>query len=126
MAKHRTRTSKQRKQLAADAAAADSSGTRAAIVLWMLTLFTALLCELGYLAGTWLMAAEPEEKAWELFADLMSISSQVFGLACLVLLGLVTYLRKALPPYPLAILAVLVGVIPLVLSYLRVTSPAAS
>ena len=83
-------------------------------VSWMLTVVTALLCELGTMATNWYVWFRPEAERVDVLARLLMFAALVIGLISLGLLLLVLRRRQQPPPRGIVAFAAVVGAAPLV------------
>jgi len=84
-------------------------------VVWMLTVMTALACELGAVAAAWTFSARPDWTNVGLLRDVLVFSSLVIGSLSLALAVIVWNLRRERPPIGITVFAVVVGVEPVLL-----------
>ncbi|MEK6237242.1 MAG: hypothetical protein N2C14_21235 [Planctomycetales bacterium] len=87
---------------------------RAVSILWMLTLWTAALCELGMFIAARLSQGHPDS-GLALLADVLYFASLVFGSICMGLLVPASRLHDEPLPQPLVAASLVVGFIPLMI-----------
>lgn len=93
-----------------------SGESRSAEVLtigWMLTVITALACELAFVAASWLGSRRPGDWS-QIFSSLMLFAALVVGFLALLLTPVVAKTRRVPPPRGVTIFAILVGALPLI------------
>jgi predicted phage tail protein len=105
--KHRRRGEKQ-------ARAAETRSADVLTVGWMLMVFTALVCECGFLATRWLAGAETGG-TWAVLMVLLLFASTVIGVCVLLLTPVVIKARRTPPPSAVVVFSVLVGAAPWVI-----------
>ncbi|HXT59030.1 MAG TPA: hypothetical protein VN699_10350 [Pirellulales bacterium] len=91
--------------------------TRSADVLtvgWMLVVFTALVCEVGFFATRW-FAGGDAGGTWAMLMALLLFASTVIGFVALLLTPVVIKARRTPPPNPVVVFSVLVGAAPWVI-----------
>jgi hypothetical protein len=89
----------------------ETSAAEAVTVAWLLAVMTALVCELGSAASLWLGRGK-ENIA--LLGSYLFFAALVVGAVSLILAGVVLRVRRVRPPHGVTILAIVVGLAPLV------------
>jgi hypothetical protein len=79
---------------------------------WMLSVLTTLVCEAGVLAAYWYAAKHPDAPKATAFFVLLLFAAAAIGLFSLCLLPIVVKLRGEIPPLPIVIFSVVVGLAP--------------
>lgn len=88
-------------------------------VCWMLGLMTTLLCEAGALLA-WLLALGFPAMQWvSLLSGVLLFAALVVGLGTIAAMPVVWRVRKNAPPKPIAVLALVAGLIPLAVILLQ-------
>lgn len=105
-------TKKRQKHSGSRTVSAESRSIEALTVGWMLTVFTALACELGFVVTRWLAGGD-EESSWAVLMALLLFASTVIGLFVLLLTPVVVKSRREPPPRGIVIFSVVVGAAPL-------------
>ena len=87
---------------------------------WMLSVVTALACEMvAALAALYLKAVDSTAVTLGVFAGFMLFAALVIGIVSLVMLPLVLWKRSVPPPRGVTALAIVAGAAPLVVVLLR-------
>ena len=86
---------------------------------WLLTTFTALVCELGAAAAVWFARRNPENLSLVMLAEVLTFAAVSTGLLSLGLLAAAWKLRTLKPPRGITVFAIVVGLAPLLLVLLR-------
>lgn len=114
-----SRTPKRRHQPSGGPPFEEDRVTEFLTVTWMMTVVTALVCELGIAATTWYVRLRPEAERIAILAGLLMFAALVIGLMSLGLLVLVLRRRRVPPPRGIIVFAAVVGAAPLVALLLR-------
>lgn len=88
-------------------------------VTWMMTVVTALICELGSVASTWFVRLRPESGRIAILGGVLTFAALVIGLISLGLLIAVVRRRQVPPPLGIIVFATVVGAAPLLAMLLR-------
>jgi hypothetical protein len=92
-------------------------------VAWMLSVMTALVCELGFVAARgYLLLVNAEAPTFQVLAAMLLFASLVIGLVSLGLMVLVVRMRQVAPPRGILTFAAVVAVAPMAAMLLRVLS----
>jgi hypothetical protein len=97
---------------------ANGGESRAAEVLtvgWMLCVFTATACEVGYALVRLVLSALWPAETWEVLLVLLLIACTLVGFLVLMLTPAVLRARRQPPPRAITVFALVVGAAPLVL-----------
>ncbi|HVX64469.1 MAG TPA: hypothetical protein VHC19_27850 [Pirellulales bacterium] len=94
------------------AGSAENRSIESLTIGWMLTVFTALACEVGFVAARWLAGGDTES-SWAILMALLLFASTVIGLLVLLLTPVVVKSRRQPPPRGIVIFSVVVGAMPL-------------
>lgn len=92
--------------------------SRAAEVLtvgWMLCVFTAMACEMGYALVTLLLSPLWPATSWDVLRVLLQVACTLVGFLVLMLTPAVLRARRQPPPRAITVFALVVGAAPLVL-----------
>lgn len=105
---------KQRRRRTRSGRAASGESKRADLLTsgWMLTVVTALACELGFAAAQWYSTVQ-RGTAVEPLGRLLLFAALLIGLAALLLTPVVLKSRRVPPPRGITLAAVAVGLAPL-------------
>jgi hypothetical protein len=94
----------------------ESRAAEAVTVAWMLSVMVAVVCELGWLATRWWIAAQPTAEMVAALGELLFFSALITGTMALVLVPVVLRSRSELPPRGITFFALVVGVLPLAIA----------
>lgn len=97
---------------------ASEGESRAAEVLtvgWMLCVFTAMACEVGYALVRLVLNAIWPAASWEVLLVLLLVACTLVGFLVLMLTPVVLRARRQPPPRAIVVFALVVGAAPLVL-----------
>lgn len=94
------------------ASSAESRSIESLTVGWMLTVFTTLACEVGFVAARWLAGGDTES-SWAVLMAMLLFASTVIGLLVLLLTPVVIKSRREPPPRSIVVFSVIVGALPL-------------
>jgi hypothetical protein len=84
-------------------------------VFWMLSVMTALLCEIGFaLSRAYLRLVDPMAARMEVLGGMLLFAAAVVGLISLAACVVVVRLRKVPPPFGLIVCGIVIGAVPLV------------
>ena len=97
----------------------EDQATEFLTVTWMMTVVTALICELGTVASTWYVRLRPESERIAILAGVLMFAALVIGLMSLGLLVSVVRRRQVPPPLGIIVFATVVGAAPLLAMLLR-------
>lgn len=111
IARQRSKQGRKQKKGSSETAAADT-----ATIFWMLTVFTTLLCELGW-AGARLYVAWVDSAAerMQLLGALLLLAAVVIGISALIMTPIVLRARRVPPPRGIVVFALLTAALPLLL-----------
>jgi hypothetical protein len=94
-------------------------------VAWMLSVMTALLCELGFAAArAYLLWVNAEAALIQALAAMLVFAALVVGFVSLGLMVIVVRMRREPPPRGIVAFAGVVGILPLVAILVRVVAVA--
>jgi len=94
--------------------AAETKAADAITVGWMLTVVSALLCELGAACSGWYVALHSQSQRMALLHGLLLFSAEVVGLASLLMIPVVYRVRRVPPPPSVTIGSVVIGAAPII------------
>ncbi len=97
----------------------ESAAAELMTVGWLLTTLTALACELGTVAATWIAQRDPQSLRIATLAGVLMLAAVCTGLMSLGLLAAAWRLRKVKPPRGITVFALFVGLAPLALFAIR-------
>jgi hypothetical protein len=83
-------------------------------VAWMLAVVIGLVSEIGAVAAMWYFNRQPEAKSIGAMGAVLYFTAFVAAIVSLVLLAVVYKARRAPPPLPIVVFALLVAAAPLV------------
>jgi hypothetical protein len=81
-------------------------------VCWLLSVLTALFCELGAAAALWYVSGRPDAKGIEALSAILMFAALLVGCFSLVLMAAVWKLRRARPPSGIMVFSTVVGLAP--------------
>lgn len=94
-------------------------GVEVLTIVWMLSVTTTLVCELGAVAARWCSRMAPDNMLLTALSGLLLFAAAVVGLITLVLTPLVAKARRRGPPRGIVVFALAIGIAPLVVMLLR-------
>ncbi|HVC98573.1 MAG TPA: hypothetical protein VND64_33210 [Pirellulales bacterium] len=97
-------------------ATAESRPADVATIGWMLTVFTAMVCELGFAATHWFAAANPDGPL-EVLSRVLLFAAVVIGLISLLTASVAIKTRRQPPPRGITVFGLLVGAAPLAIVF---------
>lgn len=106
---------KRRKRPSASRAARELRGTEILTTVWMLTVLTALACQLGFLAIRLAAAWSWRSTTFDVLAGILLFAAVVVGFISLLLSGVVVKSRSEATPRPVLVFSLIVGAAPLVM-----------
>ncbi len=103
---------KRQKRAESRAVSRENRSVETLTVGWMLMVFTAMVCEVGFLIAQWLAGADAESP-WVVLMAVLLFASTLIGLFILVLTPVVIRSRRTPPPRGITVFSVVVGALPL-------------
>ena len=91
----------------------DAFAAEVLTVAWMLTVITALGCELGSAAARIYLAVSPNAQVAAVVSEVLFLSAVVAGLLSLVLAAAVFKVGRVRPPRGVTVFAIVTGIAPL-------------
>jgi hypothetical protein len=92
-------------------------------VAWMLSVMTALVCELGFVgARAYLLLVDPKTATIQALAAMLLFAALVIGLVSLGLMVLVVRMRRVTPPRGILVFAAVVSLVPIAAMLVRLLS----
>ncbi len=88
-------------------------------VCWMLAVMTVVLCEAGAGIGGIVLSQRPESRSLQSLVDVLLFAALVVGLGAVAFMPVLWRLRRIAPPKPIAWLAVVVGLAPIGITFVR-------
>ena len=93
-------------------ATSESRPADVATIGWMLTVMTALICELGFAVTHWFATANPDGPL-DVLSRMLLFAAAVIGLISLLAAPVAIRTRREQPPHGITVFALLVGAAPL-------------
>ena len=107
--------SKRKPRPAAQPTAAEPATVETLTVGWMLSVITALVCEMGFAAARgYLLVVDPASAKMQVLATVLLFASFVIGVASLGLAYGVVRSRRTQPPQGILVFSIVVGAVPAV------------
>lgn len=94
-------------------------GVEVLTVVWMLSVMTTLVCELGAVVSRWGLWLAPEAGMLGVLSGVLLFAAAVIGAIALLMTPLVVKLRRHRPPRGILVFAVAVAVVPFIVIFLR-------
>jgi hypothetical protein len=92
-------------------------------VAWMLSVMTALVCELGFVAARgYLLLVDAKTATIQALAAMLLFAALVIGLVSLGLMVLVVRMRRVTPPRGILVFAAVVSLVPVAAMIVRLLS----
>ncbi|HEY4310083.1 MAG TPA: hypothetical protein VGN12_11580 [Pirellulales bacterium] len=92
-------------------------------VAWMLSVMTALVCELGFVAARgYLLLVDSKTATIQALAAMLLFAALVIGLVSLGLMVLVVRMRRVTPPRGILVFAAVVSLVPVAAMIVRLLS----